>query len=151
MQRGYAVHLSLDAMRWNIRAGFSDPSAGWNAETQRQYELSRTAVALAARTYAEAGFRCVIDDAIFPEWVNATLDGWQRELQGLRVEVVVLLPSLGAVLKRNAQREAEGAHRLQDGLVRLIHRMMRPWRGRNVLVIDNTDLSLDETAAMMPP
>jgi chloramphenicol 3-O-phosphotransferase len=143
-QTAPALHLSLDDIRCSVRAGFILPSLGWNDGTQFQYELACRACAAVARIYVNAGFRCVIDDAIFPEWDRVNMDGWQRELEGLNYRLVVLMPSLESALQRNA--ECNGDRRLSDELVRVIYDMMLPWQTSATLLIDNTSLTAQETA-----
>jgi hypothetical protein len=66
-QTSPTIHLSLDSFRESVRAGFAEPLLGQTAETARQYALALSACAGVARLYANEGFRCVIDDAIFPD------------------------------------------------------------------------------------
>jgi len=142
-----SVHVSLDDMRESVRWGIEFPDGAWNDETQRQYDLARRACSETARIYAEAGFKVVIDDAVFPEWEAATLEGWQRDLGEMDVKLVVLLPTLEWALERNAERL--GRRRLADRTVHIVHRLMRPWRFEPVRVIDNTGLSVEATAALI--
>ncbi len=141
------VHVSLDNVRELVRSGMAFPTNGWSDEAGRQYELARKASAETARIYAEAGFRVVIDDAIFPQWEPALFVQWQKDLGALRSELVVLLPSLESVQTRNAERS--GVRLLNERLVRWIHRQMRPWQFEPVRVIDNTELSVEATAALI--
>ena len=96
-----------------------------------------------ARRFNEAGFRCVIDDAIFPDWPEADFPGWQRELEGMSHRLVVLLPSLDVVIKRDVER---ASHRVGLKFVKIIHEMMTPWQSDpEVAVIDNSNMSIGET------
>lgn len=142
-----SLHISLDDMRESVRWGIEFPDGGWNDETQRQYDLARKACAETARIYLAAGFKVVLDDAVFPEWEAARLEGWQNDLGDLRIRFVVLLPPLEVALERNAQRS--GRRRLADRTVHIVHRLMRPWRFEPVRVIDNTGLSVEATAAQI--
>lgn len=131
--------VSLDDVRSMIKSGYADPLDGWAAEHGRQYRLTRGSIALMARRFNEAGFGCVIDDAIFPDWQEADYPGWSRELQGLSHRLVVLLPSLDVVLKRDGERPPTS----QVGLkfVKIIHEMMIPWQSQSdAPVIDNSSL-----------
>jgi chloramphenicol 3-O-phosphotransferase len=138
------LYLSLDDVRGNVLSGLANPSDGWNHEVARQYGLAQQSIGHTARLYAAAGFKVVIDDAIFPEWPEANLARWHKVLQGLAYRLVVLLPRLDVVQARNTQRS--GVRLLDSGLVKTIYDMMLPWRDRHVLVIDNSDLSLEQTA-----
>ena len=138
------AHVSLDHVRLMVKSGYADPRDGWTAEHGRQYRLARGSVALLARRFIEAGFRCVIDDAIFPEWTEADYPGWSRELEGLSHRLVVLLPSLDVVIKRDGERPPPR----QVGLkfVKIIHKMMIPWQGRSEApAIDNSALTVGQT------
>ena len=138
------AHISLDEVRGMIRSGFADPLDGWGPEPGRQYRLTRGSAALLARRFIGAGFRCVIDDAIFPDWPEADYPGWQRELEGIPHRLVVLLPSLDVVIQRDGERPPDS----QVGLkfVKIIHEMMTPWENRSeVPVIDNSSMSILQT------
>src|ERR1051326_2810103 len=79
-----AIHLSIDDFRGHVKSGFANPQLGWTAETGRQLALAQSACVATARIYVEAGFLCVIDDAIFPDWPEAYLPMWEEKLTGLR-------------------------------------------------------------------
>jgi chloramphenicol 3-O-phosphotransferase len=139
------LHLSLDDFRGSVRSGGVNPSDGWNPEVARQYSLAQRSIGYAARLYAKAGFKVVIDDAVFPEWDEADLSRWERVLHGLPYRLVALMPRLEVAQARNAERH--GVRLLEAGLVTTIYEMMLPWRDTGVTVIDNSDLSVEETSA----
>lgn len=60
---------------------------------------------------------------------------------------VVLLPGLDRVLTRNAERS--GNRRLSDDEVARIHGRMAGWRTSGLPIIDNSNLSVPETAAAL--
>jgi chloramphenicol 3-O-phosphotransferase len=137
------LFLSLDDVRGGVLSGLVNPADGWNAAVAQQYGLAQQSIAYTARLYAGAGFKVVIDDAVFPEWPEADLSGWQRVLEGLDYRVIVLLPRLDVVQARNTQRS--GVRLLDPALVETIYDMMLPWRNHDVLVVDNSELSVEET------
>lgn len=145
-QSNPAVHLSLDAFRGAIVSGSANSLEGWDEECGRQYRLARAACAATARTFAKAGYLVVIDDAVFPGWPEADLTGWQGDLDGLKLALAVLMPSLEAAIERDALRSE---HTVGPGMVRVIYRMMRGWRDEHVRVIDNSQLTPEETAAAL--
>ena len=103
-QKRPAVHLSLDSMRERVASGFQDPQEGWNDEAKRQYRIARDACAAVAKLYCEHGFACVIDDAVFPDWPDVSLAGWQKALSPIAVELVVLVADLEVLQLRNTRR-----------------------------------------------
>ena len=142
------AHVSLDAVRLNIRSGLAHPEDGWNRETQRQYELARRACAGLARLYVRHGFTCVIDDAIFPDWKPVGYAGWRSQLRGVSLGMVVLLPTLAIVARRNRRRRDGDHPPLPTDLVRTIYEMMLPWVQQSRFpVIDTSTLSIAETVA----
>lgn len=145
-QASPTLHLSLDDVRERVKAGYADPQAGWSAEAGRQLRLARGAIAVVALRYLNAGFRCVIDDTVFPEWPEVSLQRWEDELSGVVLRPIVLLPTLDAILQRNQRRT--GARRLDDSMLRVIYEMMEPWRAQSdVPVIDTTDLTVEQSVA----
>ena len=127
-----------------IKSGYADPLDGWAREHTRQYTLARGSIALLARRFVEAGFKCVIDDAIFPVGSETDYPGWQRALEGVSNRLVILSPSLEVVIERDGKRDASR----QVGLkfLKIIHEMMVPWqRDPEVTVIDNSSLSISQT------
>jgi chloramphenicol 3-O-phosphotransferase len=137
------LYLSLDDVRGGVLSGLVHPADGWNAEVARQYGLAQQSIGHTARLYAGAGFKVVIDDAIFPNWLEANFERWQAVIQGLDCRLVVLLPRLEVVQARNTERS--GVRLLDPGLVETIYEMMLPWRDQDVLVIDNSELSVAQT------
>jgi len=143
-QRRPTLHLSLDDLRDRVKAGYANPEDGPSAAMFHQLRLARTGCAQLARLYAGAGFACVIDDAVFPGEHPAGYAPWVEALAPLRPLLVVLLPSLEAVVRRNAPRM--GHRRLRESTLREIYERMAAWREAGVPVIDNTDLTVEEAA-----
>nr|WP_179816145.1 AAA family ATPase [Allostreptomyces psammosilenae] len=140
------AQISLDDVREWVRAGFADPRAGWNENSEAQYRLARRTCGFAARNYLANGISCIVDDAVFPDQPAVGLGGWKRHI-GPELLPVVLLPGLEVVLERNARRT--GTRRLSDEEVASIHGRMAGWYGSGLPIIDNSRLDVAETAAML--
>lgn len=130
-------------MREFLKSGYANPEDGWTEETAAQHDLARAIVVDVARRYAERQISLVIDDAIFPSWEAVGEEPWRKALRGLPYTLVVLLPSFEAVRERNRLRD--GRRCLGDDALRLVYDDMRAWRDGDVLVIDNTELTVAET------
>lgn len=139
------AHVSIDDVRALLKTGYVNPEDGWTAEAERQLDLARKIVGDMARRYAKSGIQLVVDDAVFPEWEAAGEARWRAALGDLTCSVIVLLPSFEAVCERNRVRVAR--RRLRRETLRTIYDDMLPWRDTDAIVIDNTDLSVPETAA----
>jgi len=137
------VHISLDDIRDWMGHGYADPQRGWSPAASRQYAIARSICAEAARQHRAAGHRVVVDDAVFPDWPEVGVGHWRR-LLGPGVNFIVLLPSLDAVLERNERRS--GHRRLERKAAISIYGRMEEWRNREVPIVDNTDLTIAETA-----
>jgi hypothetical protein len=140
------AHISLDDVREWVRAGFANPQAGWNDQSEAQYRLARRTCGFAARNYLANGISCIIDDAVFPDRPAVGLGGWKRHV-GPQLIPIVLLPGLDVVLARNAERS--GTRRLPDDQVALIHGRMSGWYGSGLPIIDNSRLDVPSTAAAL--
>ncbi|GGS03317.1 hypothetical protein GCM10010252_47550 [Streptomyces aureoverticillatus] len=140
------AHISLDDVREWVRSGFADPQSGWNDNSEAQYRLARRTCGFAARNFLANGISCILDDAVFPDRPVVGLGGWKRHV-GPGLLPVVLLPGLEIVLERNAQRS--GNRRLTDEEVARIHGRMAGWYGSGLPIIDNSQLDVPATAALL--
>ncbi len=140
------AHISLDDVREWVQSGFANPQSGWNTASEAQYRLARRTCGFACRNYLANGISCIIDDAVFPDRPAIGLGGWKRHI-GPGMIPVVLLPGLDRVLTRNAERS--GNRRLSDDEVARIHGRMAGWRTSGLPIIDNSNLSVPETAAAL--
>ncbi|GGQ77185.1 AAA family ATPase [Kitasatospora griseola] len=140
------AHISLDDVREWVQAGFANPQSGWNTASEAQYRLARRTCGFACRNYLANGISCIIDDAVFPDRPAIGLGGWKRHI-GPGMIPVVLLPGLDRVLTRNAERS--GNRRLSDDEVARIHGRMAGWRTSGLPIIDNSNLTVPETAAAL--
>ncbi|MEV4561264.1 AAA family ATPase [Kitasatospora sp. NPDC049285] len=140
------AHISLDDVREWVQSGFANPQSGWNTASEAQYRLARRTCGFACRNYLANGISCIIDDAVFPDRPAIGLGGWKRHI-GPGMIPVVLLPGLDRVLTRNAERA--GNRRLTDDEVARIHGRMAGWRTSGLPIIDNSALTIPETAAAL--
>lgn len=136
--------VDCDAVRRFIRAGHARPDVSFDDEAGRQWNLAARLSAQMARTYLEERIRCVLD--VYAPPVRQP-DVWDEQLAGLAVVRVHLFPTLEACRARNAQRPAS-ARLTEDAL----HRNYSDFawcveRAPLAHVIDNGDLSIEETAA----
>jgi hypothetical protein len=139
------VHLPLDTFRQFVKAGYQDPRLGWNDEAQRQLDLARANIAAAATNYLNSGFQVVIDDAVFPNWDQVSLEGWNQALPDATIDLIVLMPEWSTVVERNSGR-GEGDFVLED-VLKIIYDDMSGWRDKpEVHVVDNSDLTIEQTA-----
>ncbi|MBI2011387.1 AAA family ATPase [Candidatus Daviesbacteria bacterium] len=137
------IHLSLDQFRYFVKSGLVDPQEGWSEETKRQLSLAQKSCAEVVKIYLAEGYNCVIDDAVFPEWEEAGLDNWKQVLGPVAMKVVVLMPSFDALIRRNFLREGE--EKLSDEMVKTIYEMMESWKDKEEVVIDNSNLTVEQT------
>ncbi|SFD05657.1 AAA family ATPase [Streptomyces aidingensis] len=140
------AHISLDDVREWVRAGFADPRAGWNENSEAQYRLARRTCGFSARNFLANGISCILDDAVFPDRPAVGLGGWKRHV-GPGLIPVVLLPGLDVVLQRNAERS--GTRRLADEEVAAIHGRMAGWYSSGLPIIDNSRLDVPATARLL--
>jgi chloramphenicol 3-O-phosphotransferase len=96
------AHVEADALHRMIVSGeewVREPGEP-DGEAARQLRLRLHHMCLLGRSFYEAGFTAVLDDIIVGErWVHL-----QEELRGLDFSLVVLAPSIEAVLRRDANR-----------------------------------------------
>lgn len=146
--RPYATaHVSIDDVRDLLKSGYANPEDGWTQEAAEQHDLARCLVGDMARRYAERRIRLIVDDAIFPDWEAVGEERWRNALQGVSYTLLVVLPSFEAICERNGLRE--GHRRLREETLQTIYNDMRGWRDKGVPVIDNTGLTVAQTAALI--
>ena len=144
-----AVHIPVDDIRDWVRSGFASP-VEWTAETTRQFALARRGAAKIAADYADAGFVAVLDDVVR----ESQLDQYTDYLGNIELRKVLLNPSLGTVLARNA---APGRKPFDSSVLEAACRGLHPLLSqentvkRGWVVVDSTALDVDQTVdAIMP-
>ncbi len=121
----------------------------WSDETTRQFALARAAAVATAVGYAEAGFAVALDDVGFPAEAQSL---FVEPLSAFPVYKVLLLPKLDTALNRNAERtnkrfETAALVETIRGLHKTFTQQARDFRAAGWLVIDSSELSLEETVA----
>jgi cytidylate kinase len=136
------LHLPVDDLRLWVTSGLAD-SVPWTEETERQFQIAEKAACAVARTYSQAGFMVAVDHCRNPQRLDEVI---AENLSDLSVRKVLLLPDLETNLQRNLDRtnkEFDPAV-LQD-VIRFTNERYRLELSPNWLVIDNTDLTVEET------
>jgi ribosomal protein S18 acetylase RimI-like enzyme/chloramphenicol 3-O-phosphotransferase len=133
--RPRAVHVELDEVRHLIVSGLADPQVTGPLQAE-QYDASVAASCALVREFVESGYDVAVDDAIDPEGCERH---WSPRLGDVACSVVVVRPSLEAVLERGAGRPK----RVRPGLVREQHAAASRWPARRT--IDTTGQSVEES------
>ena len=138
--RPRAVHVELDGVRHLIVSGLAEPQDAGALQAE-QYDTSVAACcALArdalAREFVAADYDVAVDDAVDPETFERHRS---PRLVGIEHSVVVVRPSLGAVLERGAARQK----RVRTGLVRQQHAAASRWPIRRT--IDTAGQPIEES------
>lgn len=143
------MHIPVDDLREWVVSGIAHPVPTWTAETTRQFRLARQAAAQTARLYAEAGFAVALDDVVFAADARAMCE---PHLAGLSISRVLLLPSVEAALRRNAERTTKAfATDVLAEPIRQIHQALSA-QGTALagwLVLNTSELSVDATVAQI--
>jgi hypothetical protein len=139
------AHVSLDALRRQVVAGYADPRHGWTDHAAAQHRLARGFAAHMALGYVQAGQTCIVDDAVFPDRDDVGWGPWDAALRGSPRGLVVIWAPLAEVAARNAMRSPP--ERLPDAILAEIHGRMAGWRGSGHPIVDSGRASIDETVA----
>ena len=137
---GRGVHVEADALQRMIVAGavsMTEPGepAG---EAAQQLRLRLRNMCLLGASFYEAGFSVVLDDIIIGErWAQL-----QEDLAGYPVTLVVLAPSVEAVIERD---RARGKRTLGEGWARFLDGELRRTMAGAGLWLDTTDQTPGET------
>lgn len=141
-----AIHIPIDDLRHWVVQGLAD-SVPWTEETERQFRIAEIAACGIARCYHDAGFTVLLDHCR-----NLTrLDELAtKELEGRPISKICLLPSLDVNLLRNETRTNKDFKPsfLHDVIIYL-NQEFRSMSTGGWHVIDNTTLSIDETADLV--
>jgi hypothetical protein len=137
--------IDVDALRLLIRAGAALPEDGWTRETQRQWNVGTDLCVAMARVYGRHDIDCIID--VYAPPTSAPAEGWTDITAELQLRRVILFPSMEVCMERNRRRdrrpligEADMRRNYED--FEWCLRRTRPDH-----VIDNSDLTLEQTVA----
>lgn len=139
------LHLPVDDLRELVVSGIAHPSLEGNPEATRQFRLARQAAASHARLYAGAGFTVVVDDVLWPADLASLRVAWTD----LDVRPVLLAPTLGVTLARNAGRSGKAFDTaVLVPMIDALHPALRPadFRAAGWQIFDTSGLTVEETA-----
>ena len=133
--RTRAAHVELDKVRHLIVSGRADPQAPGPLQ-RKQYGTSVAACCTLVREFVTSGYDVAVDDAVDPGGFERH---WLPHLWGIEFSVVVVRPSLEAVLERGAGRSKW----VRPDVVRKQHAATSRWPTRRT--IDTTGQSVEES------
>ena len=140
------AHVSLDAIRRQVVAGYADPQDGWTQEAAMQHRLARGFAASMAVSYVRAGITCVVDDAVFPDRDDVGWEAWDAALESVPHGLIVISAPFADVAARNALRSP--SDRLRDDILAEIHERMAGWRDSTHPIVDSRG-SVEETVWLL--
>jgi GrpB-like predicted nucleotidyltransferase (UPF0157 family)/chloramphenicol 3-O-phosphotransferase len=132
------VHLEGDLFRRSIVSGREEMTPDPSPEALEQLRLRYRLAAAAADTYFDAGFSVALEDVV----AGPLLGDYRTMIRGRPCHVIVLLPSLEAVTRREAERHHKGyqawtVEQLYEGFVTATPRVG--------IWLDTSDLTPEET------
>ena len=141
-----SIHIPVDDIRDMVVSGLVLPGLEWSPELVRQISLARESAIHIARAYQRAGFVAVIDDFIDPNQLRE----YQAFLNEPGVHRFVFVPNQDAARARNFKRAGDDpAGDYIDEGIRIVYQqldpMIEPLRKDGWIIIDTTELSIEET------
>lgn len=122
-------------------------SVPWTEETERQFQVAEESAALVAARYQDAGFAAVIDHCRNLPRLDAVVE---KLLSNRKVVKVLLLPDLEVNMRRNRQRTNKDFDpAILDDTIRFTNDRYREVEAEGWRVIDNTELSVEETLRLL--
>jgi hypothetical protein len=116
------VLLDFDRQRTFVKAGYAEPSYGWNDECECQWALARDVIAAVIPLYVGRDV-----DVVVHAYANVgDYDLWQAAFGDVAYRTFVLLPTLAAVIERNNGRC--GAAKVTEADVRNNYAAFLSWR-----------------------
>lgn len=144
-----SIHLPVDDFREMVVSGLAQPTDGpWSEDLAEQVRLARRSALDAAAHYRAAGFVAVIDDFVDPHLLSeyAHLEGSAEAVK------VILRPAEDVARIRNRERARSEEERNHiDGGISVVYQLLaehsQHLAERGWTIVDNSDLSITETAA----
>ena len=142
------VHLEGDVFRRSIVSGRLEMTPDPSPEALEQLRLRYRLAAAAADTYVGAGFTVALEDVV----AGPLLGDYRTMIRSRPCHVIVLVPSVQAIVARESQRAHQGygawtVQQLYDGFVSATPRVG--------IWLDTTDLTAEQTVqtilAQTPP
>jgi chloramphenicol 3-O-phosphotransferase len=97
-----AAHVQLDSVRELLVQGLVDPRAVGQSGQVGQWQASVAATCALVRSFAQSGIDVAVDDVLLPADAEEV---WLPLLNGLAMQLVVVLPCLDEVLARGCRRD----------------------------------------------
>jgi GrpB-like predicted nucleotidyltransferase (UPF0157 family)/predicted kinase len=134
------VYLEGDVFRRSVVSGRAEMTPDPSPEAVEQLRLRYQLAAAAADSYCNAGFSVVLEDIV----AGPILGDWRTMIRSRPCHLVVLFPSIQAIVEREAERAQKGygawtVEQLYDGFVSDTPRVG--------LWLDTTNLTPEETVA----
>ncbi|MCB0112458.1 MAG: AAA family ATPase [Caldilineaceae bacterium] len=143
----FGIHIAVDDVRRWVVSGFADAVPDDAAETGRQFRLARWSALQTATIYAEAGFAVALDDAVAEGIFQRQ---YQQLLHGYPIRKVLLAPPLPVIQARLAELGIKQTKAWQDHVRSLYQELGKTNRtGDKWLILDNSDLSVEDTVAQI--
>ena len=136
-ERERCAVIDVDQVRWMILQPHAAPWEG--EEGKRQCIFGVENACILARRFVDAGYDVVILDFIWPY----TIDIYHQSFTTDKAQIVLLMPSLAEVLRRNHARGSLPGHEVE-----MLYTEMQNLTGYDHR-IDNTDLSVEELAPQL--
>jgi hypothetical protein len=141
-----SIHIPVDDLRDMVVSGLVLPGYEWSPELVEQICLARQSAIQMALRYQKAGFAVVIDDFIDPN----QLSEYRAILNEPGIHKIVLYPDQDSAHARNYQRAGDNQSRFYiDEGIRMVyqqlHFMLEPLRQDGWIVVDTTELSIEQT------
>jgi chloramphenicol 3-O-phosphotransferase len=139
--------IHVDEIRNMVVSGIELPGVDWGSGLVEQLALARKSTTYMANSYSAAGFTVVIDDFWDP---YSHLEEYVDLSTHPQVYKIILMPGQDSAHQRNLQRSGPGPLRdYLDGGIRLVyeslHSVSADLQSRGWLMLDTTDLTVDET------
>lgn len=144
------AHFDHDHARFLVRAGYIDPAASLanpalREAAEAQWLLAAAVCEAMAVTYTTRG----VDFALSAFCPPGNLKESWEPLDALNPMIVVLLPRLEVVLRRDANRVGR-SHVGEQGVRRNFAYDWETWRtDKRAYVIDNSELNVEQTVALV--
>ena len=141
------VHIPVDDLRLWVVQGLAD-SVPWSDETERQFQIAEEAVCRVATTYQDAGFAVLIDHCRNLARLESVI---AKHLPERPVVKVCLLPDLLVNQQRNLERTNKTFEPsvLTETIQFVNDSMANSETPEGWLVVDNSDLSVDQTVKLL--
>lgn len=132
--------IDFDKIRTFIKSGYVEPAIEWNDKAKQQWDLAKEVVTEMSKIYNKHDVDVVLEVFATPN----DFENYKDLLKDLNYKFVVLLPTLESAIIRNNQRK--GLPKLKEKDIRQNYEWSEGWRNiKEAIIIDNTDLTVEET------